>query len=68
MGGKGSGRKAQSKPKAPRPETRPCEQCGRLMYIGRAGRKKYCSLKCKQAAYRRRQKTDQEQPAAVQEA
>lgn len=68
MGGKGSGRKPTKQPKAPRSETRPCGYCGRLMYIGRAGRKKYCSLKCKQAAYRRRQKTDQEQPASVQEA
>lgn len=53
MGGPGSGRKP--KPRKPaKPETRPCEACGRLMYIGRAGRKRYCSLKCKQAAYRQR--------------
>lgn len=60
MGGPGSGRKA--KPKAPRPETRPCAYCGRLMFVGRAGRKKFCSLKCKQAAYRERKR----QPAGVQ--
>lgn len=76
MGGIGSGRKPTPRLPGEKPkrrgkpkqaETRPCEQCGRIMYIGRPGaKKKYCSLKCKQAAYRTRQKATQPEPAAVE--
>ena len=57
MGGKGSGRKA-TKPKDPkrtRAELVPCAWCKKMMYAGKHGaNKKYCSLSCKQHAYRAR--------------
>lgn len=53
----GRGRPRTRKPAPPRPVTQPCAWCGRAMYPGqRTGRKKYCSLRCKQAAYRARLK------------
>lgn len=57
MGGLGSGRKPKAKePKRTRAEMVRCERCGKAMYQGKRGaNKKYCSLACKQAAYRARQ-------------
>jgi hypothetical protein len=56
MGGIGSGRKAKQ-PKPERPKVIHCAYCGASMYNGNrtGGRQKlYCSIKCKQAAYRAR--------------